>query len=112
MIRISRRPSRKDIKKIAISRMKRLMELAEKVFSEDQELAQRYVELARAIGAKANVRFPKWLRRRICRHCGAYLWPGVSCRVRLRINRSPHVTVTCLKCKRQMRYYYKVRKEG
>ncbi len=107
MVRLKKRPSVEEVKGVATNRVKVLMSLAEKVFLEDQSLAQRYVDLAKAISLKTNVRLPKALRRRICRYCGAYLWPGVNCRVRLRINREPHVTVTCLNCKRQTRICYK-----
>jgi len=111
MVRLKRRPSIEEVKGIAISRIRILMKLAEEVFPEDQGLAQRYVNLARAISARAKVRLPRALRRRICRHCGTYLWPGVNCRVRLRVNREAHLTITCLNCKRQMRIYYKQAKK-
>ena len=107
MVRLKRRPSVEEVRGVATNRIKVLMSLAEKVFLEDQSLAQRYVNLAKAISMKTKVRLPKAFRRRICRHCGAYLWPGVNCRVRLRVNREPHITVTCLNCKRQTRIYYK-----
>ncbi|MEM4447161.1 MAG: ribonuclease P protein component 4 [Nitrososphaerota archaeon] len=107
MVRIKKKLSAEEVREIASSRIQILMKLADETFLENQELAQRYVDLARKISMKTKVRLPKALRRRICRHCGSYLWPGVNCRVRLRVNREPHITVTCLKCRRQMRMYYK-----
>ncbi|MBS7287479.1 MAG: ribonuclease P [Candidatus Freyarchaeota archaeon] len=107
MVRLKKKPSAEEVRGIAASRIRTLMMLAEKVFLEDRNLAQRYADLAKAIGAKSKVRLPRALRRRICRYCGAYLWPGVNCRVRLRVNREPHIALTCLSCKRQMRIYYK-----
>ena len=58
-------------------------------------LSDRYVQLARAIGMRYNVRIPAALKRRGCRKCGAFLVPGKNLRVRCR-----HGTTvwTCLKC--------------
>lgn len=107
MVRLERKISSEKVREIASARIRILAALAEQVFPEDHKLAQRYTDLAKAISAKSKVRLPRYLRRRICRHCGAYLWPGVNCRVRLRANRNSHITITCLNCKHQMRIHYK-----
>jgi len=100
---------RKDIKKIAKQRIRILFEQAEKVFKKDPKLADRYVAIARRIAMKARVRIPKELKRRFCKHCYAYLVPGVNCRVRLV---GQKVVYYCFKCKKYMRFpYIKEKKE-
>lgn len=96
------------VKDIARQRIELLLEMADKIYKQYPDLAQRYVDLARKIGMKCRVRIPWWWKRRICKYCKSVLVPGVNCRVRLRTNRFPHVVVTCLKCGRQMRYPYKI----
>ena len=59
------------------------------------ELADRYVDLARRVGMRYNVRVPTTYRRRFCRGCYRYLQPGVSSRTRLSRGR---VVTTCLRC--------------
>ncbi|RLE51929.1 MAG: ribonuclease P [Candidatus Methanomethylicota archaeon] len=95
------------IKDIAVQRIDRLFKLAESVFLSSPELANRYVALARRISMRCRVRIPKKWRRRYCHYCGAFLWPGVNCRVRIRSNRMPHVVITCFNCGRQMRFPFK-----
>ncbi|MCS7386895.1 MAG: ribonuclease P [archaeon GB-1867-005] len=92
------------IKDVALQRIIRLFELAEDVFLSNPKLADRYVELARRISMRCKVRIPRKWRKRFCHFCGAFLWPGINCRVRLRSNRMPHIVITCLKCGRQMRF--------
>lgn len=59
------------------------------------ELADRYVDLARRVGMRYNVRVPTTYRRRFCRGCYRYLQPGASSRTRLSRGR---VVTTCLRC--------------
>jgi len=103
-----RKSERALIRDIARQRMEILYEMASKLFEELPELAQRYIDLIRKISMKCRVRIPRHIKRRICKHCGTFLVPGVNCRVRLRTNRYPHITITCFNCKRQIRYPYKV----
>ncbi|NOZ82282.1 MAG: ribonuclease P [Euryarchaeota archaeon] len=82
-------------RRIARERMEILMQLAEEVFHRDRKLARRYVQLARRIAMKYNLRFPAGWKRRFCRRCGSFLVPGVNLRVRCRKLR---VIYTCLEC--------------
>ncbi len=82
-------------RRIAKERMEILMQLAEEAFHGDRMLARRYVELARRIGMKYNLRFPRRWKRRFCRRCGAFLVPGANLRVRCRKMR---VIFTCMEC--------------
>ncbi|UZE91733.1 MAG: ribonuclease P [Methanosarcinales archaeon] len=91
------------IRDMAKQRIEILFGLAEKEFGEHPERSNRYVQLARRIGMRHNVRIPREFKRRMCKHCYSYLMPGASARVRLR---KRYVTVTCLACNRQMRYPY------
>lgn len=87
-------------KKIALERIKTLFQEAESVFAKDKSLANRYVSLARKIAMKVKARIPAELKRRFCKHCYAYLVPGVNSRVRIRLGK---VVISCLECKRFMR---------
>lgn len=94
-------------KRIALERIKTLFQEAEKVFSRDKTLANRYVSLARKIAMKVKLRFPQELKRRFCKHCYAYLMPGVNSRVRVRLGK---VVISCLECKKFMRIPIRKRK--
>jgi len=91
------------IKRIARQRIQTLFLLARETYHEDPHLAQRYVDIARKIAMAAKIRLPKEYRRQVCRHCKSFILPGVSCRVRIKQRREPHVVVTCLKCGKPMR---------
>lgn len=91
-------------KKIANERIKILFEEAEKCFKTHPERARRYVELARKIGMRYNVRLRKY-KKKFCKKCNAYLKPGVNCRVRVNKNKKA-VLYTCLGCGHIMRYPY------
>ena len=99
-----RKKQKSLIKDLAVQRINRLFELADQEFEQNPKRSDRYVLLARRIGMRFRVRFPKTLKRRICKHCRSYLVPGSSARVRLR---GRYITVTCLRCNKQMRYPYK-----
>ncbi|MFO7792483.1 MAG: ribonuclease P protein component 4 [Candidatus Saliniplasma sp.] len=89
--------SRWKHKKIAKERIEKLFEEARRATLEDDILrSNRYVELARKIGMKYNVGIPSKYRRRFCKRCYSYLFPGKTCRVR--INKGKLVT-KCLNCK-------------
>lgn len=59
------------------------------------DMADRYVEMARRVGMRYNVRIPREYRRRFCRGCYGYMLPGVTSRTRF--NRGRLVT-TCKRC--------------
>lgn len=90
-------------RQIAMQRIRTLFQLARNVYAKDPELAQRYVDIARRIAMAARIRLPREFRRQVCRHCKGFILPGVSCRVRIKQRREPHVVITCLKCGGYMR---------
>ncbi len=97
-------------KDIAKERIKILFDLAEKEFKEHPERSHRYVELARKIGMRYNVRIPRELKRKFCKKCHHYLVPGVNLRVRTRVSQQA-VIMKCLDCGHVMRYPYRKEKK-
>jgi ribonuclease P protein subunit RPR2 len=90
--------------RIARERMQILFDQAEAAFEKHPERSKRYVELARKIGMRYNVR-PEGMRTKYCRKCSALLRPGVNSRIRLRKDRQAVVT-TCLSCGSVSRHPY------
>jgi ribonuclease P protein subunit RPR2 len=90
-------------RRVAIQRIQTLFHLANEIFNEDPDLAQRYVDLARKIAMSVRLRLPKELRHQVCRHCKSFILPGVNCRVRIQQRREPHMVITCLTCGKHMR---------
>ncbi len=81
---------------IAGERIDILFDLAEEeALARNLHRADRYVELARKIGMRYNVRIPRRYRRRFCKHCHCYLMPSINCRVRIRGNRT---VIFCENC--------------
>lgn len=91
-------------KEIALERVKQLFKEADFVFKKNPERADRYVQLARKIAMKINLRIPRELKRRFCKHCNCYLKPGINCRVR---TKNKKVVYYCKNCKKFMRFVIK-----
>ena len=92
-------------RRIAVERMTTLFELAaSEALHRHPGRARRYVELARRIGMRYNVRVPGRFKRSFCKKCLAFLLPSVSSRVR--VSRS-HVVVTCFACGAIQRFPYR-----
>jgi ribonuclease P protein subunit RPR2 len=86
---------------IARERMVLLMEQADQAaLAGRMDLADRYVDIARRVGMRYNVRFPASYRSRFCKGCYRYLLPSSTSRIRM--NRARVVT-TCLRCGHVMR---------
>jgi ribonuclease P protein subunit RPR2 len=69
------------------------------------KVARRHMLSARKIAKKTRSKIPRHMNRRVCKACGTILVSGDTCRVRIRHNRSRHMTVTCLACGEIKRYY-------
>ena len=106
---VSRGRKQESWKRIAKERVEILFNLAESEFRKHPERSKRYVELARKIAMKYNVRLPNDLKVRFCRKCNSYLKPGVNSRVRTRKDKQS-VIVTCLVCNHVSRHPYKEEK--
>jgi len=100
------------VKQIAKSRIDFLFQEAHDIFSESEnrELANRYVNLARRYAQRARVKIPFEWRKRICHKCKRFLYPGINCRIRMqsRKGKGSHVSVTCLECNKTTRYFIKI----
>ncbi|MEW6062795.1 MAG: ribonuclease P [Nanoarchaeota archaeon] len=94
-------PLKEEKKRVALLRVKQLFNEAEKEFKKHPERSDRYVQLARKIAMKVNLKLPKDLKRKFCRHCYSYLKPNVNVRVRIRKGK---VIYYCFNCKKYMRY--------
>ena len=89
--------SKQKQKEIALQRIITLFQQAENVFQKNKALANRYVSLARKIAMKVHAQIPRELKRRFCKHCYAYLKPGVNARIRTREGK---VIISCFECKK------------
>jgi ribonuclease P protein subunit RPR2 len=86
------------IKALVHKRFDRLFELAEeRALAHDFKLANRYIELARKIGMRHNIRIPTKYKRRFCKYCNSYLLPSANARIRTRKCR---VVIFCESCKK------------
>jgi ribonuclease P protein subunit RPR2 len=87
--------------RIARERIADLFALAEREAGRpDGRFANRYVQLARKVGTRYNVRLPVEYRELYCRGCSAYWVEGRTVRTRLRGARRVR---TCLACGRTRR---------
>jgi ribonuclease P protein subunit RPR2 len=93
--------SKPHLREIALVRITILFREADAIFGQDPKLATTYVKIARRIAMKVNLRIPKPLKRKYCKHCYTYLKPGKNCRVRIR---NKMVVYTCFNCKKYMRF--------
>tara|TARA_Y100000034_G_scaffold99572_1_gene122440 strand:- start:2090 stop:2407 length:318 start_codon:yes stop_codon:yes gene_type:complete len=89
--------SKQKQKQIAKERIKVLFEQAEKAFSKNKSLANRYVTLARKVAMKVRLRMPLELKRKYCKHCYKFLRPGTNARIR---TRNGKVVISCFECKK------------
>ena len=62
--------------KIAKERIQILFRLAERELDKHPERSRRYVELARKIGLRYNIRLPKQIKRKFCKKCNTLLYIG------------------------------------
>src|SRR3989344_8883510 len=74
-------------RKEALVLVKKLFEEAKSSFSKNPSLSNKYVKLARKTAMKVNLRLPRELKRRFCKHCYSYLVPGKNSRVRIHKSR-------------------------
>ncbi len=90
--------NKKVQKSIAKKRIIKLFDLAEKkALSENFNLANRYVEIARKISMRNLTPIPNNLKHKYCKHCYCYLLPDNNCRIRLHKKR---IIIFCKVCNR------------
>ena len=88
-------------KTIANKRIDKLLSMAERrALSDNLNLADRYVEIARKISMRNLVPIPKDFKRRFCKHCYSYFLPDSNCRIRIHRGR---LVIYCYNCKKYTR---------
>jgi len=90
---------------LAEKRILKLLKMAEENVKTHPQRTKRYVELARKISSKYNVRITRELKRKICKKCNAFLIPGFNCKVRAD-RKTKCITYICLECGERKRYGY------
>lgn len=73
--------NKESIKAIALERIYRLFELAEKEFKKHKERSNRYVNLAWKISLRYKVKIPLELKTKFCRKCRHYLKKEENCTI-------------------------------
>ncbi len=91
--------------KIAEERIEILFDEAEKVAKENMARAKRYVQLARKIGMRYNVRIPQEFNRQYCRYCSSLL---IVSRRRFKY---VILFIKCKSCGASLRYPYKGKRD-
>lgn len=66
------------VEQIALERIYRLFELAEKELNKNPDRSKRYVQLARAIGKRNRARIPKELKPKFCKKCNVFLKKDIN----------------------------------
>ncbi|MDI6724450.1 MAG: ribonuclease P protein component 4 [Methanobacterium sp.] len=89
--------------KIARERIDILFKLADESFNTHPERSHRYVQMARNIATKYNIRMPRIWKRRFCKNCYKFLKPGKNCQIRLK---DSSVTIKCFECGNVMKVPY------
>ena len=87
-------------RKIAKERVDVLFQQAKQIFPKNPVRANRYVDLARKIAMKVNIRMPKKFKRQYCKHCFSFLQSGVNSTTRIRDRK---VVIYCKECKKYTR---------
>ncbi len=102
-----KRRTKSAMQQIALERVDILFARALRLFHEDPDLANRYVDLAKRICMVARLRLPGRWRPYVCRGCKGFILPSVNCQVRIqsRPGKGSRVVKTCLKCGHVTRYY-------
>jgi ribonuclease P protein subunit RPR2 len=83
--------------KIAKERMDILFNLAEKELKKNPERSRRYVELARKIGMRCNVRLTREQKRKFCKKCNQLLISKKSCEIKVDPQKK-FMEIKCLNC--------------
>jgi ribonuclease P protein subunit RPR2 len=94
--------------KIARERIGILLSLAEKEFRKHPKRSRRYVELARKIGMRYNVRLTQQQKRGLCKSCNTLLKSGVTSKQR---TEKGVIIIKCQNCNKIYRYPFKRRRK-
>ncbi len=92
--------------KIAKERIKRLFYLAKLNFDKYPERGKKYVELARKIGKRYNVRLTKEEKRSFCKKCNQFLIPNKTSEIKIDSEKKL-IIIKCMNCGNIYRNPYK-----
>jgi len=94
-------------RQIAKERIKILLDLAiQEARKLNEKRAKRYVELARIISKRYNVRLTKQQKEIFCKNCNMPLIPGITSKVWLD-PKTKTIVIKCIKCNKIFRKPYK-----
>ena len=110
-----RKPQRKKKQTLSkediIGQIYSLIKQADEAIKEDKdEIAQKLANQARKLQMRTRVKFPTQLKKRFCKHCKSFLYPGINCRVRLSSSNKV-IAILCFNCNQYTRIPYYKRKE-
>ncbi len=91
---------------IARERIEKLFSLAGSAYDSNPDRSRRYIELARKIGLRYNVRLDKGEKRSFCKKCNTILVPGKTSQTHLD-SRTKVIIIKCQNCNYISRYPYK-----
>ena len=92
--------------KIAKERIERLFTLASEEFKNNPDRSGKYIEMARKIGKRYNVRLTKEQKRSFCKKCNQLLIPSRTSTFELD-SKKKLIIIKCLNCGNIYRYPYK-----
>ena len=104
VLEVRRKNNTAQARDIARQRIEILFELAAREKPLHPERADRYVQIARAIGTRIRIRMTSQMKRMLCKHCGSNLTASER---RVRLSRGC-IVATCLRCGKQTRIPYGV----
>ena len=87
-------------KKIGRERIHILFKEAKSSFKDNPDRSDRYIHLARKIGMKLNIRLPRSLQLKFCKHCYKFLQPGINSTQRTKEGK---LIIYCKTCKKYNR---------
>jgi ribonuclease P protein subunit RPR2 len=105
MKRVKKRKSLYRLK-IAKERAEILLGLAREELEKNPERSRSYVELARKIGKRYNIRFKKEQKRSFCKKCNQILIPSRTSEFEMDSEKKL-IIIKCLNCGNIYRYPYK-----
>lgn len=97
---IKRSKEKNKEKEIAKRHVSELFLEADKAFSKNPKLSDKYVKKAIEISQKFRLKMPTEYKRRFCKSCKKYLVPSLNCKVRINAGK---VIYHCFSCKNIMR---------
>jgi len=91
-----RKRDKKTEKIIAKKRIQKLFLLSQENALEGKlNLADRYVEIARKISMRYQIKIPSEYKHLFCKKCYSFLLPGITCRKRIKKGK---IVIFCKKC--------------